>query len=95
MLCDECLHRTGELVDDCDYCSETDSCKFNGHCNGKHEHVFADSWKVELYDSMLGYLVEAISDDNELIRTLRKIGFTDEQLISEDLITKESTGENS
>lgn len=29
MLCDECMHRTGEFVDDCDYCSATDECRFN------------------------------------------------------------------
>lgn len=29
MLCDECHHRTGEYVDDCDYCSATDECRFN------------------------------------------------------------------
>lgn len=29
MLCDECMHRTGELVDDCDFCSRTDTCRFN------------------------------------------------------------------
>lgn len=29
MLCDECMHRTGECIDDCDYCSTTDTCRFN------------------------------------------------------------------
>lgn len=31
MLCDECQHRdeNGKHVDDCDYCRETDSCRFN------------------------------------------------------------------
>lgn len=32
MLCDECTHRRirdGEYIDDCDYCAETDSCRFN------------------------------------------------------------------
>lgn len=29
MLCDECMHRTGECHCDCDYDSETDSCRFN------------------------------------------------------------------
>lgn len=29
MLCDECMHRTGECCLDCDYDSETDSCRFN------------------------------------------------------------------
>ncbi len=31
MLCDECLHSgpNGEYVGNCDYCSETDSCKHN------------------------------------------------------------------
>ena len=29
MLCDACMHRTGECVDDCDYNSTTDTCKFN------------------------------------------------------------------
>lgn len=29
MLCDACKHRSGEYHDDCDYCSETDTCRFN------------------------------------------------------------------
>ena len=29
MLCDECFHRNGECIDDCDYDSETDTCRFN------------------------------------------------------------------
>lgn len=29
MLCDECQHPDGEYVDDCDYCSRTDSCRYN------------------------------------------------------------------
>ena len=31
MLCDECQHRGkgGKLVDDCNYCRESDSCRFN------------------------------------------------------------------
>lgn len=30
MLCDECIHRfNGEYYDDCDYCSKTDTCRFN------------------------------------------------------------------
>lgn len=34
MLCDECLHReNGECINDCDYCSMTDSCKFNKEGN--------------------------------------------------------------
>ena len=31
MLCDACHHRrlNGEYIDDCDYCSDTDTCRFN------------------------------------------------------------------
>lgn len=29
MLCDECQNRDGEIHDDCDYNSLTDSCRFN------------------------------------------------------------------
>ena len=29
MLCDECMHRTGECVVDCDFNSITGTCKFN------------------------------------------------------------------
>lgn len=29
MLCDACTHRYGEAKDDCDYNSETDSCRFS------------------------------------------------------------------
>lgn len=29
MLCDECQHPNGEFSDDCDYCTETDTCRFN------------------------------------------------------------------
>lgn len=29
MLCDECLHPNGECEDNCDYCTETDSCRHN------------------------------------------------------------------
>lgn len=29
MLCDECMHKTGECINDCDYNSITDTCKFN------------------------------------------------------------------
>lgn len=29
MLCDECQHPNGEYDDNCDYCTETDSCRFN------------------------------------------------------------------
>lgn len=30
MLCDECQHRNdGKLTDDCDYCSASDTCRFN------------------------------------------------------------------
>lgn len=29
MLCDECQHPNGMFSDDCDYDSETDSCKYN------------------------------------------------------------------
>lgn len=29
MLCDECLYPSGEYTDNCDYCTATDSCRFN------------------------------------------------------------------
>lgn len=29
MLCDECQHPNDEYEDNCDYCTETDSCRFN------------------------------------------------------------------
>lgn len=29
MLCDECSHRTGEYVYDCDYNDDTGACRFN------------------------------------------------------------------
>lgn len=29
MLCDECLHSGGVYDDNCDYCTKTDSCRFN------------------------------------------------------------------
>lgn len=29
MLCGECQHPNGEYEDNCDYCTETDSCRFN------------------------------------------------------------------
>lgn len=29
MLCDECVHPNGEYENNCDYCTETDSCRFN------------------------------------------------------------------
>ena len=29
MLCDACQHRSGEHCDDCDYDTNTDSCRFN------------------------------------------------------------------
>lgn len=33
MLCDECQHPNGEYEDNCDYCTETDSCRFNRKSN--------------------------------------------------------------
>lgn len=51
----------------------------------------------KLYNGMLGYLVELISDPSELVDTLRRIGFTDDEIRSEldwvsdeDLIMSES-----
>lgn len=38
MLCDECQSRKdGGFMDDCDYDSETDSCRFNTHIQCKEE----------------------------------------------------------
>ena len=35
MLCDECQHRgDGEYLNDCDYDSRTDTCRFNPKVNG-------------------------------------------------------------
>ena len=42
MLCDECMHRTGELINDCDYCSKSDSCRFNRKDNQVEMNVVLD-----------------------------------------------------
>ena len=39
--------------------------------------------KAELFDEMLGYLVELISDKDDLTRTLKNIGFTEAEIKSE------------
>lgn len=43
----------------------------------------ANERQEKLYNGMLGYLVELISDPNELVDTLRRIGFTDDEIRSE------------
>lgn len=42
--------------------------------------------KVELYNELLGYICILISDEKELIRTLIRLGFTEEELMEEGLI---------
>ena len=42
--------------------------------------VISDMRKSILYDNMLGYLVELIGDSEELVHTLKNIGFTDEEI---------------
>lgn len=39
--------------------------------------------KVYLYNELLGYLVNLIGDDEELIRVLHKLGFTDDEICYE------------
>lgn len=39
--------------------------------------------KVELYDELLGYICELISDKEELTRVLLNLGFTREEIKSE------------
>ena len=41
------------------------------------------SRESELYNGMLGYLVELIDDSDELVNVLRRIGFTDEEIHAE------------
>lgn len=43
----------------------------------------ANERQEKLYNGMLGYPVELISDPNELVDTLRRIGFTDDEIRSE------------
>lgn len=38
---------------------------------------------IELYNEMLGYLVELISDEKELIHVLHNIGFNDDEICYE------------
>jgi hypothetical protein len=41
MLCDECQHRDdgGKRTDDCDYDSETDTCRFNKKANVAAQNI--------------------------------------------------------
>lgn len=39
MLCDECQHRTdGIFKDDCDYCTKSDTCRFNKPVDKSHNN---------------------------------------------------------
>ena len=40
----------------------------------------SDSRKAELYDAMLEYLVELISDEEELVNVLMQLGFTKSEI---------------
>lgn len=48
--------------------------------------IISESRKAELYDNLLGYLVELIHDDDELVHVLKNMGFSDEELKYEGLI---------
>lgn len=48
-------------------------------------YVISDKRKVELYDSMLGYLTQ-LYDEEKLVDMLRSMGFTDAELETEDLL---------
>ena len=39
-----------------------------------------DERKIELYNEMLGYLVELIDDGSELVHVLLNLGFTKDEL---------------
>ncbi len=39
--------------------------------------------KAELYDNLLGYLVELIGDDDELKSVLKRLGFTSREIKAE------------
>lgn len=39
--------------------------------------------KIYLYNELLGYLVNLIGDDEELIRVLHNLGFTDDEICYE------------
>lgn len=41
--------------------------------------------KADLYDGLLGYMTEMISDSSELVHVLKKIGFTDQEIAFEGL----------
>lgn len=45
--------------------------------------------KIELYNELLGYICELISNDEELAETLMNIGFTNEELKEECLYPEE------
>ena len=48
-------------------------------------YVMKEYRKAELYDKLLGYLSEMISSPDELVDTLRSIGFKDEEIEYEGL----------
>lgn len=39
--------------------------------------------KINLYNELLGYLVNLIGDDEELVHVLRNLGFTDDEICYE------------
>lgn len=45
-----------------------------------------NSRKAELYDAMLGYLVELISDEEELVNVLMRLGFTKSEIEYEGIV---------
>ena len=53
------------------------------------DRVISESRKAELYNEMLGYLVELIHDEAELVHVLKHMGFSDEEIEYEDLNIKE------
>ena len=45
--------------------------------------------KAKLFDSLLGYLVELIHNEDEAESTLRSLGMTEDELSEEDLLAKD------
>ena len=69
MLCDECFERNGNK---CDWSKDTGCCM--------KPKVISLKRKAELFDEMLGYLTEVVSDKQELENVLRNISFTDDEI---------------
>lgn len=49
-----------------------------------------NSRKAELYDAMLGYLVELISDEEELVNVLMRLGFAKSEIEGECIVDCDS-----